>query len=67
MHALERRTRRERRLIVHEKIVEAACDQLILDRGEAQRTLGMARAHVVPGAIRMGKESDAHVDSQQPR
>ena len=42
-----------RRLVARQVLPDAGGDELILDRGEARRALGMVRAHVVLEAIGM--------------
>jgi hypothetical protein len=47
VHARELLVGRERRLEALQMLCDARGDELVLDRGEARRTLGMLRAHLV--------------------
>ena len=51
----------ERRLFALDQRVDAARDQLILDRLQAARAFGMPRPHVVEKAVRVGIEAGRHV------
>ncbi len=50
----------ERRLFALDQRVDAARDQLILDRLQAARAFGMPRPHVVEKAVRVGIEAGRH-------
>ena len=47
-------------VVVHEKIVQATPVQLVFDRAEAGRLLGMSLAHVVQATGGMGYQGDGH-------
>ena len=63
MHARELLVGGERRLVARQVLPDAGGDELILDRGEARRALGMVRAHVVLEAIGMRDERRGHAIS----
>src|SRR5260221_7136188 len=60
VHARELLVGGERRVKSRQVLADAGSDQLVLDRGEARRPLGMARAHLVLEAIWMRYECRRH-------
>jgi len=60
MHAAERDFARERRRFVHDQIVDAARDQLILDRRQPGRAFRMPLPHLVQHAVGVRIEGGCH-------
>src|SRR5712692_8947660 len=63
VHARELLVGGERRLVAREMLANARSDQLVLDRGEARRALGMMRAHIVLEAVGVCDKCRGHAIS----
>jgi len=62
VRALELRQRRQRRLAMVQRIGQANGDQVVVDRVQALRALGVAAAHVVDAAIGVAEKGSGHGD-----